>query len=150
MPTRTVQTLNRVAKVSAMSWDLSPSSATKMTPNARSVLVRTASTGRYGPLWSDRGEMGRPRPGTCCLGRRSRPPGGPGRTAGRPPADRHRSVCRPRHWGLLPFAADETTGRRPAAHRDGRLVANASAGAGLAGFDGRELRPGQGHGPAPV
>src|SRR3954454_23187497 len=37
-----------------MSWDLSPSSATKMTPNARSVLARTASTGRYGPLWSDR------------------------------------------------------------------------------------------------
>src|SRR3954451_303500 len=30
-----------------------------MTPNARSVLARTASTGRYGPLWSDRGEIAR-------------------------------------------------------------------------------------------
>src|SRR3954453_4378270 len=54
MPTSTGHTLKRVAKVNAMSWDLSPSSATKMTPNARSVLARTASTGRYGPLWSDR------------------------------------------------------------------------------------------------
>src|SRR4051812_13980261 len=56
MPMRTGHTLKRVAKVNAMSWDLSPSSATKMTPNARSVLARTASTGRFGPLWSDRGE----------------------------------------------------------------------------------------------
>src|SRR3954447_4608906 len=54
MPTRTGHTLKRVAKVSAMSWDLSPSSATKMTPKAISVLANTASTGRYGPLWSDR------------------------------------------------------------------------------------------------
>src|SRR4051794_38123234 len=52
MPTSTGHTLKRVAKVNAMSWDLSPSSATKMTPNARSVLARTASTGRYGPLSS--------------------------------------------------------------------------------------------------
>ena len=50
MPRSTGQTLKRVAKVSAMSWDLSPSSATKMTPKATSVLTRTASTGRWASL----------------------------------------------------------------------------------------------------
>src|SRR3954454_18803450 len=45
MPSSTGHTLKRVAKVRAMSWDLSPSSATKMTPKATRVLVRTASTG---------------------------------------------------------------------------------------------------------
>src|SRR3954468_17010831 len=49
MPSRTGQTLNRVAKVSAMSWDLSPSSGTKMTPNETTVLMKTASTGDAGP-----------------------------------------------------------------------------------------------------
>ena len=46
MPMSTGHTLKRVAKVSAMSWDLSPSSATKMTPKETSVLMNTASTGR--------------------------------------------------------------------------------------------------------
>ncbi len=46
MPMSTGHTLKRVAKVRAMSWDLSPSSATKMTPKETSVLMSTASTGR--------------------------------------------------------------------------------------------------------
>src|SRR3954468_7263971 len=54
MPRRTGHTRKRVAKVRAMSWDLSPSSATKMTPKARRVLTRTASTVRDGPLRSGR------------------------------------------------------------------------------------------------
>src|SRR3954452_23995619 len=53
MPRRTVHTRYRVAKVSAMSCDLSPSSATKMTPKESRVLYRTAST-KDGPLWSGR------------------------------------------------------------------------------------------------
>jgi hypothetical protein len=50
MPRRTGHTLKRVAKVRAMSWDLSPSSATKMTPKETSVLTKTASTEPVEPL----------------------------------------------------------------------------------------------------
>src|SRR4051812_2187518 len=84
MLTRTGHTLKRVAKVNAMSWDLSPSSATKMTPKALRVLTRTASTGRYGPLWSDRDEKRDLVPARAAwiegLARLE-----PGRAAGRPP-----------------------------------------------------------------
>ena len=55
MPMSTGHTLKRVAKVRAMSWDLSPSSATKMTPKETSVLMRTASTDGWGLSRSGRG-----------------------------------------------------------------------------------------------
>src|SRR3954447_23181894 len=67
MPSRTGHTLKRVAKVIAMSWDLSPSSATKMTPKATRVLTRTASTGPAGGPLSRCGGDGRPGGGGAFL-----------------------------------------------------------------------------------
>src|SRR3954453_5793334 len=67
MPMRTGQTLNRVAKVSAMSWDLSPSSATKMTPKETTGLMRTASAARGGPFGSGRGGADTPAPAAFSL-----------------------------------------------------------------------------------
>src|SRR3712207_1555022 len=43
MPIRTGQGLKRVANVSAISWDLSPSSATKMTAKLTAVATRKPS-----------------------------------------------------------------------------------------------------------
>ena len=49
-----------------------------------------------------------------------------GRAAGRRPENRRPSVCRPRHWGLLPFAAPDGTRHAPAGaaarRRDHRLT----------------------------
>ena len=49
-----------------------------------------------------------------------------GRAAGRRPENRSSSVCRPRHWGLLPFAARQITRGHPAGaavrERDRRLT----------------------------
>src|SRR3954454_14946169 len=67
MPMITGHTLKRAAKVIAMSWDLSPSSATKMTPNETSVLMKTASTGRLGLSRSGRAEALDLDPAACCL-----------------------------------------------------------------------------------
>ena len=44
MPISTGTGLKRVAKVRAMSWDLSPSSATKMTAKLSAVATRKPST----------------------------------------------------------------------------------------------------------
>src|SRR4051794_10511255 len=72
MPQMTGHTLKRVAKVRAMSCDLSPSSATKMTPKAMRVLRRTAST-EDGPFGSGRDEGTRPRPGSMLPGSKVSP-----------------------------------------------------------------------------
>src|SRR5690349_9180216 len=48
MPIRTGTGLNRVAKVMAISWDLSPSSATKMTAKLSAVANRKPCMGTPG------------------------------------------------------------------------------------------------------
>src|SRR4051794_39918001 len=60
MPISTGQGLNRVAKVRAMSWDLSPSSATKMTAKLIARAARKTST---------RTNPGIGGPGGSCTGR---------------------------------------------------------------------------------
>src|SRR4051794_16520179 len=123
MPTSTGHTLKRVAKVNAMSWDLSPSSATKMTPNARSVLARTASTGRYGLSGPYRDEVREPRPGTLLPGSkvspawRTRPHG---RTSAGSPASVSVSTAT---LGATPLRSTDSSRDGAAAHRDERLPA---------------------------
>src|SRR4051812_41744717 len=56
MPISTGHGLNRVAKVRAMSWDLSPSSATKMTAKLIASAARKPSTKKL-PVSRDREEV---------------------------------------------------------------------------------------------
>src|SRR4051795_7577663 len=122
MPSRTGHTLKRVAKVRAMSWDLSPSSATKMTPKETSVLMKTASTEPSG-LSDPAGTEMRDLDPACCLDRRSRPPRRSG--AARPDVRRRTGVGQyvdrdiggysPSLPAMLPVTG-------PAAHCDGHLT----------------------------
>ena len=100
IPISTGTAWNRVANVNAISWLLSPSSATKITPKLTRNAVSTAGPSRL--LRSSTGRR-RPdglRPGAPAPRRRSRPPGGAG--PGRPGFIGQR-VDRPAR-GLLPFA----------------------------------------------
>src|SRR3954454_10890359 len=106
-----------------MSWDLSPSSATKMTPNARSVLARTASTVRYGPLWSDRvrGEDLDPAHTAWIEGLARLE-----NQAARPDVRRGTSVCQCVDrdiGGYSPSLSSSLPGQGPPAHRDAGLPA---------------------------
>ncbi len=74
--------------------------------------------GTVGPLSVRPGRGARPRPGSMLPGSKVSPASPErGRAAGRPPENRRRSACRPRHWGLLPFAAPPDYRPRRAAVR---------------------------------
>src|SRR3954451_5158162 len=111
IPINTGPGRKRVAKVSAMSCDLSPSSATKMTTKLSAAAARKSDkehlpvrAGRKGagatstrPCQHSQAE-GLVRPGRTN-------PGPPGRTLTAP-------VCRPGRAGLLPFARFSISGAR--------------------------------------
>src|SRR3954453_16545381 len=115
MPISTGTGLKRVAKVSAISCDLSPSSATKMTAKLSARAARKPFTKRL-PGYRDREEgAGRPRPGRQGTTAKSKVSLASDEAA-RPDLGNPGSACRPRRWELLPFAGTTLPGgnSRPA------------------------------------
>ncbi|GAA0281956.1 hypothetical protein GCM10009539_82330 [Cryptosporangium japonicum] len=119
MPMSTGRARNFVANVNAMSCDLSPSSATKMTPKLTAVATRNPVT-RHLPVFSRIGVHDLDPAYTTPESKVSL--AREGRAAGSASA----SVCRPRHWELLPLAAETVSVRSGPTHTTGRDSAHIS------------------------